>query len=131
MVYFKDGKKKVKNIIASLHEFGLMTRGRWEMLVANEEKEFKAGETKIIDIVPIKLEHEEICLSCPLQRHGLGVVVAVGARGKPKLVEEERRIDYAVFTAVEDGKVSKNELLGVVNIFPTLIRIVKTLPSTY
>jgi hypothetical protein len=132
MVYFSGGyvgEKKSVSVVAAPHEFSLLTRARWEMLISNENKEVRANETQPIDIRPVKLMPEEVCILCPIVRNGLGVVVGIGGRGAPKLVENTRLLDYVVFTAINNGEVSKNDLLGVINIFPTFIRLIRPPPE--
>jgi len=54
-------------------------------------------------------------------RNALGFVEATGKFGRPGLIEEGRKIDFVVFTAIEDGEIKNGDLLGVINVFPVMI----------
>ncbi len=50
-------------------------------------------------------------------RNPYGVVVDVVELGKPKRVEEAKRIQQAIFVAVEDGEINEGDLIGVANVY--------------
>ena len=121
---FIDLKTKRKKSIAVVSEpkkLFLITEGLWKMVIADEKLEFKTGEAKRINIKPITLGREKIMIPCFNMRHAIGSVFSLGLSGKPKKVEEERVFDQALFMAVEDGIVQENDLLGIVNIFSTVV----------
>ena len=91
-------------------------RGEWQMLVASEDKAVRANEMTDIKVRDIEIPERAIILPCFTERHALGVVASVGGIGIPKLVEEKRTIDNAIFHPISDGKVHVGELLGVINI---------------
>ena len=117
----KEGRLKADIVDTEDYEFTIATRGSWKMLVADEDVEFKAGEAKPVKIRRTILPRESIMLKCPVTRHALGYITSLGRRGEPQPVEAERELNYVIFTAIEDGKIRKGDLLGVVNIFPVMM----------
>lgn len=111
------------------YEYILSTRGRWEVVIADEEKEVKAGLAHLVRIKPIELYPEEIILPCPINRHVLGTVISVGrSSGRVQRVEERRRFDVAVFLAVRDGTIHPGDYLGVLNVFPQATLVARVTP---
>ena len=117
----EKGNSKTEIVDTEDYEYTIATRGSWKMIVADEDVEFEAGETKPIKIRGTILPRESIVLRCPVSRHGLGYVAALGRGGAPQPVEEEREINYVIFTAFERGKVRSGDLLGVLNVFPIMM----------
>jgi hypothetical protein len=123
-IVYKDtetGELKSEIVDTEDYEYTIATRGGWKMIIADEEVEFEVGETKPIKIRKTILPRESIVLMCPVSRHGLGYVAALGRGGEPQPVEEEREIDYVIFNAFEKGKVRNGDLLGVLNVFPIMM----------
>jgi len=128
----KAGVEKTVKAPIEAYEYILSTRGRWEVLIADEEKEVKAGMCHLVKIKPIELYPEEIVLPCPTIRHVLGSVISVGrSSGRVQRVEERRRFDVAIFVAIRNGVVYPGDHLGVLNIFPqsTLISRIVSMPG--
>ena len=117
------GKKKTVDIIAKPYEYILATLGCWESIISDETITLNKGEIKAIKIKPLELKPEEIIVSCPLIRNAIGCVLSIGADGLPKRVEQARRITFAIFCAYQEGKIEKDELLGVVNVFSTAVSV--------
>ncbi len=128
----KSGAEKSVKVPIEAYEYILSTRGRWEVLIADEEKEVKAGLCYLVKIKPIELYPEEIVLPCPTNRHVLGSIVSVGrSSGRLQRVEERRRFDVAIFAAIRDGTIYPGDHLGVLNVFPqsTLITRIVSPPG--
>ena len=119
-VYWKDkigGEPAKLETEAFSYGFTFGPHGEWEMVIANEDKEVKKNELVNITIQEIKVPPKAIALPCIVMRHALGLVAALASVGKPKIVEEGRVFDEAIFQPISDGLVHKGELLGVVNVF--------------
>jgi hypothetical protein len=123
-IVFKDretGKLRTEIVDTEDYEFTIATRGSWKMLIADEDVEFEAGEIKPVKIRRTVLPKESIMLRCPVTRHGLGYIAAIGKSGEPQPVEVEREVNYVIFKALEKGKVRKGDLIGVLNVFPVMM----------
>ena len=115
----RKGEEKTIKVPIEAYEYILSTRGRWEVIIADEEKEVRAGLACLVKIKPIELYPEEIVLPCPTNRHVLGSVISVGrSSGRVQRVEGRRRFDVAIFLAIRDGTIHSGDHLGVLNIFP-------------
>lgn len=91
------------------------------MLVADENKTFNKGETKLIKVKKVNIPPDTIAMPCFYSRHAIGFVGSIMSSGVPKPVEKGRVIDHVVFTAVADGKVMVGDLIGVINLFPVML----------
>ena len=119
-VYWKDkigGEIERQVTDAFSYGFTVGPHGEWEMAIAKEDKEVSKNELVNIEIEDIELPPKAIVLPCNIMRHALGIVPTLTAVGQPKSVEEKRVLNEAIFHPLADGKVSKGELLCVVNIF--------------
>lgn len=117
----EEGRSKSEIVDIGDYEYTIATRGAWRVLIADEEVDFNAGEAKKVRIQKTTVPRDTITLGCPISRHALGSIISVGRLGKPQPVENEREIDYAVFHAVEDGKIKKGDIIGVLNVFPIMM----------
>lgn len=117
----EKGKSKAEVVDIGDYEYTIATRGAWRVLIAEEDVEFMAGEMKRVRVRKTTIPRDTITLGCPISRHVLGSVISVGKLGKPQPVENEREIDYAIFQAVERGKIKKGDLIGVLNVFPIMM----------
>jgi hypothetical protein len=119
-VIWKDelgGEIERKVIDAYSYGFSVGPHGVWELIIAKENKEVKKNELTNIKIEDIVLPPKAIALPCVIMRHALGLVVSLVAAGKPKLVEERRTLNEAIFHPLFDGTINKGDLLCVVNVF--------------
>ncbi|MEM4702098.1 MAG: DUF22 domain-containing protein, partial [Archaeoglobaceae archaeon] len=89
----------------------------WEPLVADEDVSVRAGEVKRIKIREINIPSDTIVVPIGFMMNAYGSVIDVVQLGRPSKVEEEKRINEVVFLAVEDGKIEKMDLLGVLLIY--------------
>ncbi len=115
------GEKKSIPMIVRPYEFILTTRGYWENIVADEDKTLKAGEIKTVKIKPVRLREEDVTILCPVCRHALGFVISIGSWGRPRRVEEKRELIFIAFAAIDDGEIKEGDLLGVINVFSTVV----------
>jgi hypothetical protein len=118
------GEKKTVEVSATecgSYDYILTTRGCWLTVICDEAINVGKGEIKTIKIKPLKLKSEEIVLPCPLTRNALGCLLSLGSGGAPKKVEQDRELTYAIFAAYKKGTIEKNEVIGVVNLFNTVV----------
>ncbi len=119
-VYWKDkigGEIERRTTEAFSYGFTVGPHGEWEMVIAKEDKEVRKNELVNIKIGEIEVPEKAIVLPCVIMRHALGVAASLATPGMAKPVEERRVLDEVIFHPFADGKVSKGELLCVVNIF--------------
>lgn len=98
----------------------LSNRGKWELLVADNDVTFKANEMKEITVDMIYVPVNCLVLPDAYNYHAIGSVMDIRHEGL-SLVEAERCISKVNFIASCDGVVKKGDLLGVVTIFPVVI----------
>ena len=98
----------------------LSNRGKWEMLVADNNNSIKVNEMKEINVDKICIPVNCLALPDAYNYHGLGSVMDIRHEGLA-LVETERCINKVNFIASYDGVIKKGDLLGVVTIFPVII----------
>ncbi len=91
--------------------------GVWEVLVADEDVEFRAGDVLRVKIREIELPPNTVVVPLSITRNPFGTVVDVVHLGKPAKVEEAKKIHQAIFLAFEDGRIEKGDLIGVVNVY--------------
>uniref|UniRef100_A0A7J2TGZ2 DUF22 domain-containing protein n=1 Tax=Archaeoglobus fulgidus TaxID=2234 RepID=A0A7J2TGZ2_ARCFL len=91
--------------------------GVWEPLISDENVTVHAGEVRRIKIRELKLPPNTIVVPIGFMMNAYGSVVDVIQIGKPSRAEEEKRINEAIFLAVEDGKIEKGDLLGILCVY--------------
>ena len=91
--------------------------GRWEILVAEEDKKIKKGEVTLIKIKDVKLQPNTVVSPLFVMRHGLGTSVDVYSVGKPRRIEEGQKISHALFLPIFNGRIKKGEIIGVLKVF--------------
>ncbi|MCK5660867.1 MAG: DUF22 domain-containing protein [Methanosarcinales archaeon] len=109
-----------ENVEAVPYSIMLSNRGKWEMLVADNDTSIKANEMKEINVGTICIPVNCLALPDAYNYHGLGSVMDIRHEGLA-LVETERCINKVNFIASYDGVIKKGDLLGVVTIFPVII----------
>ncbi len=89
------------------------------LVVSNENTEFRANEAKPVSIQKIKIQPNEVIISSMFGIHPIGHLSAVGGYNVPAgIIDEERIVDFGMFHAAMDGKISKDEVIGVVILLP-------------
>ncbi len=99
--------------------------GMWEPIVADEDIDVELGKVEIIKIREISLPPNTVVVPLPITRNPYGTVVDVVQTGKPTKVEDEKRIQRAVFLPVESGRIEKGDLIGVMNVYYVGVRELK------
>jgi len=109
-----------ENVMAVPYEFFMGTRGRWEMLISDEDVFVKSGEMKQIKIKQTSIPKDTLAVPCAFGQHDLGVVVKIQHIGLT-LIETERTISIVQFLAFKDGQIYKGDLLGIINVFSIVL----------
>ncbi|WP_290596603.1 MULTISPECIES: DUF22 domain-containing protein [unclassified Archaeoglobus] len=91
--------------------------GVWETLIADEDVTVRKGDIVRIKIREINLPPSTVVVPLSIMRNAYGTVLDVIELGEPKRVEDEKRIQQAIFLAIEDGKIEKGDLIGVINVY--------------
>ncbi|HIH45261.1 MAG TPA: DUF22 domain-containing protein [Candidatus Methanoperedenaceae archaeon] len=117
LVLKSDEGVETEDVTALPYEFKMSNRGKWEMLVADEDASVRKGEISRVMIRDVHISPNTIVLPCAFSHHALGAVVKVQHRGLV-VVEAERHISSVQFLGYEDGMVKNGDLLAVVNVFP-------------
>lgn len=118
LVFLSDGVER-ESVIAIPYEYSLSTRGKWEMIIANENKNVNFGEIKKIKIKPIIIPKNTIILPCAFNHNAMGCVTIVQHDGIA-LIETERILRSVQFLVYESGEIKKGDLLAVINVFPIM-----------
>ncbi|RLI78703.1 hypothetical protein DRP05_06435 [Archaeoglobales archaeon] len=121
VVWMEDGEIKRVVVDGENYEYTVGTKGAWRMLIADEDKKVEKGKQYKIKVKEVIIPPDSISIPCSCMRNALGFVEATGKFGRPGLIEEGRKIDFVVFTAIEDGEIKNGDLLGVINVFPVMI----------
>ncbi len=121
LVYW-EGDKVVRKEI-ELRPFGYKRSsiGRLEPLVAAEDVEVKAGEIVEVKIEEVNLPAGTVVQPLLGRNHAIGILLDVSSSEPPKRVEDDKKIDSAIFFAVSDGKIERGDLIGVLNIYHVAI----------
>ncbi|HDN74105.1 MAG TPA: DUF22 domain-containing protein [Archaeoglobus sp.] len=105
--------------------------GKWELLIAEEDKTIKKGELTLIKVKDITLDPKTVVSPLFIMRHGLGAVVDVYGTGKPRRIEDPQKITHALFYPIFDGVIKRGEMIGVLKVhsveLKTSERLVETL----
>lgn len=109
-------------------EFGYVKSdiGLWELLIADEDVKVKAGEAVRINIKEIRLPPNTVITPLYIIRNAYGTVLDVVQLGKPSRVEEEKRINQVIFLPIENGKIEKGDLIGVINVYYVGVKDLKS-----
>jgi hypothetical protein len=110
----KEQHKKAKPSID--FEIGSIS-GKVRAIIAAEEMEFKAGETKPVQINKININASHICFISAYGTNKYGHTLAVGEETYLP-ISMERTADHALFAAALDYKVEKDDLLGILILLP-------------
>jgi len=120
VTYWKDavhGEIGKIDVEAFPYTYRVGPTGIWLMMVAAEDKVVEANKLVNIKIERVEIPHKTIVFPCMFLRCALGVVMSLVGVGVPKKIEESRYADEVLFLPISDGKISKGELLSVLNMF--------------
>ena len=89
------------------------------LVISNENVEFNANEAKSISIQKIRIQPNDVIISNMYGIHPIGHLSAVGSYNVPSgIINKERIIDFGMFHAAMNGKISKDEVIGMVILIP-------------
>ena len=91
--------------------------GVWELLVADEDVAVRKGDVIRVKIRELEIPPSTVVVPLSIMRNAYGTVLDVVELGRPSKVEEVKRIQQAVFLAIEDGKIERGDLIGVINVY--------------
>lgn len=91
--------------------------GVWELLIADEDVKVRKGDIVRIKIKDVVLPPNTVVVPLSIMRNAYGTVLDVVQLGKPRKVEEEKRIEQAIFLATDDGKIEEGDVIGVINVY--------------
>uniref|UniRef100_A0A7J2TKU1 DUF22 domain-containing protein n=1 Tax=Archaeoglobus fulgidus TaxID=2234 RepID=A0A7J2TKU1_ARCFL len=92
----------------------------WKVLVAKESVDVSKGKALKIPVEPINLPPRTMVSPLSIMRHALGSVFDVRMK-EMKRVEEEKRIEKALFMPIRDGSVRKGDVIGILKVYPTAV----------
>lgn len=98
----------------------------WELLIADEDVNVRKGDVTRVKIKEITLPPSTVVVPLSIMRNAYGTILDVIQIGKPSRVEDEKKIQEAVFLAVEDGRIEKGDLIGVINVYYVGVTEVKS-----
>ncbi len=130
IVYTDNGNiyRETINIAPYGHEG--TPNGKWELLIADENKTVKRGEFTLIKVEDITLDPKTVVSPLFVMRHGLGAVMDVYGTGKPKRIEDPQKITYALFFPIFDGVIKRGEMIGVLKIHSVEVKTSEKLVET-
>jgi len=102
--------------------------GVWELLIADERVKVKKGDVVRIKIKEVNLPPDTVVVPLSFMRNAYGTVLDVVELGRPRKVEEEKRIQQAVFLAAEDGWMEEGDLIGVINVYFVGVEKLSSIP---
>ncbi|WP_094227798.1 DUF22 domain-containing protein [Methanolobus psychrotolerans] len=126
-----NGELVSKRVEAAPYEFTIATRAKWEMVIADEDMDIRAGEFKKINVKDIQLDPDMVAIPCTFSHHALVSLIKVGAKGGARPVDSERIINAAYVLGQETGKVNEGDLLAVLNVFPIMFTREALTPQTF
>ncbi len=111
-------KKDIKEYEDELVDFKIGTiSGNLRAVVADEEVNFKSGESIPVKIKDINIPANYIFFISAYASNRQGHTIAVGEE-TPLPISLDRHVDHAMFVAAVDGSIKKNDLLGVIILLP-------------
>ena len=91
-----------------------------ENLISDENVTVKSGDHKKIRVKEVQIPRDTLVIPCAITHHVLGYISSVRCKDSPKLVTEERCVESVIFSARNDGEISREEQIGEINIFPSM-----------
>ena len=120
MAYYKDVERgevarkliNVKNLV-----FKSSNQAYWKVLIADEDVEVEKNKIAVVKIRRINLPPKSTVAPLSIMRHALGTVIDV-ISDVPKKIEETKEVSHAYFFPIEDGRIEKGDLIGVIKVYP-------------
>jgi len=102
--------------------------GVWELLVADETVRVNKGDVVRIRVKEVRLPPNTVVVPLSFMRNAFGTVLDVVQLGRPRKVEEPKKIEQAIFLAVEDGVIEEGDLIGVINVYFVGVEKLESIP---
>ncbi|MBO8182508.1 MAG: DUF22 domain-containing protein [Archaeoglobus sp.] len=120
LVYWKGDEVLRKEFEIKPFHFKRSSMGRIEPVLAAESKELKADNLEVIKIEEIDFPAGTIVQPL-IGTNGSGTLLDVFTKGPLKMVEDEKRVDRAVFLPYRDMEIREGDLLGMINVYHVTI----------
>lgn len=130
LVYRKEEKIIRKKVHLPPFGYHRSPVARWEVVVAAEDKELTKNKPVRVKIKKIKIPANTIVYPMEIMRHSDGVLIDL-VSDLPWRVEEGGKVDEAIFLPLFDGKIEKDDLLGVINLYQVELSPVEKIREMY
>lgn len=118
LVYWRRvGEMAREEIEISPFSFKRSAMGWFEPLVAAQDVDVRANEITTVSVEELEFPSGAIVQPMTGKNHALGVVLDTFSFSPIRKVEDDKRIDRAVFMPVKDGRIKKGDLLGVLVVY--------------
>jgi len=131
MVYRKGERIEKREITVEPFGYKRSPHAKWEVIVAEEEKEVKAGEPAVVGIRKVEIPENTIIYPLRIMRHAYGSVVDIFCDCPPWKVEEGGVAEKVLYLPVMDGKIKPGEILGVINIYELELGPIEKIKNWY
>lgn len=88
-----------------------------EPVIADENRSIRRNEIAKVKIRCISLPKNTVVVPTGFMSNAYGSLLDVIQHGTPKRVEEERKLSYAIFLPIEDGKIEQGDMLGALAVY--------------
>ncbi len=114
---YRDGEIKKEKTKIKETWYSRWHLGEWKMVISEEDVHIPAGEARLIKIRNIELAPNSIPVPLYGLRNPFGIVLDLYHPGKPRRIEEKRILTHALFLAIEDCEILKDDVIGVMNVY--------------
>ncbi len=117
ITWMEDGKvvRKTMNMSDTLYK--RVHIALLEPVIADEGVRIKKNELLKIKIKCISLPPNTVVTPTGFMGNAYGSLIDVIQKGKPKRIEDERKLDRALFLPLEDGKIEQGDMLGALAVY--------------
>jgi hypothetical protein len=111
-------KRDIKEYQDELVDFKMGNiSGDLRAVIADEDLEFKSGQSIAVKIKNIHIPANYIFFMSAYASNRQGHTIALGEE-TPLPISMDRHVDHAMFVAAIDGRIKKDDLLGVIILLP-------------
>ncbi len=112
-------KWRIKDLVDKAFEISYETSGSGihrgaRVVFADQDVNVTKGQLAVIKIKPLQIPRNHLSFMSAYARHPLGNVVSL-VDEKPQKLDKTRNVTQAVFLVWGDGKVEKDDVIGVVD----------------
>jgi hypothetical protein len=110
---------ETQEVEKTFFEYHIGDKLNFILVVADEDMEFNINETKPISVKKLKIPPKTLIIPSMFGIHPIGHLSAIGSYNVlPGIIEKERIIDFGMFHAALEGKISKEEVIGATLMVP-------------